>query len=174
MDIFLELLKYILPALIVFLTTFYIVRKFFENDQKQKKFELMTANQKITTPIKLQAYERIILFLERISPESIIMRINTSGMNVKMLQEALHEAIRAEFEHNLSQQVYISPKAWEMVKNAKGNLLKLINTVADSIDGKSPSINLSQAILEKVIEMKKSPVYDAIEYVKSEVQEIIK
>ena len=174
MEILLEVSKYILPAVIVLLATIFIIKKFFDNDQKQRKFEQMVENQRITTPIKLQAYERIILFLERISPESIIMRVNKPGINVKTLHEFLLETIRAEYEHNLSQQMYVSSKAWEMVKNAKGNLIQMINSVADNLEDKSPSINLSQAILQKVIEMKKSPVYDAIEYLKGEVQEIIK
>ena len=174
MEIILELVQIIVPSLIVFLTAYYIIKRFFENQEKQRKYELLSANSKVIIPVRLQAYERIILFLERISPDSIIVRLAQNVKTSKELQTELVNTIRAEYEHNLSQQIYISSKAWEMVKNAKGNLTKLINTVAEGVDDKASPLTLSQAILEKVIEIKKSPVYDALEYIKAEVQEVIK
>jgi len=173
MELFLELLKITIPSLIVFLTAYYIIKKFFENQEKQRKLEQLNESAKITTPIRLHAYERVILYLERISPDSIIMRLNQNVKTSKELQTELLNNIRSEFEHNLAQQLYISSKGWEMVKNAKGNLIKLINTVSEGVDGKSSPLTLSQAVLEKVIEMKKSPVYDAIEYLKQEVKEML-
>jgi len=172
MDVVLEILKYVLPALIVFFTTFYIIKKFFENEDKKRKVDIMVENQKTITPIKLQAYERLILFLERISAESLIMRVNKTTMSCRDLQTELLSNIRAEFEHNLSQQIYISSKAWEIIKNAKSNMVKLINQVSDNVDNKAPSIKLSQGILEKVIDIKKAPTFDAIEFLKKEVQTI--
>lgn len=169
----LEVLKYILPSLVVFFTAFYIIRKFFEREEKRFRMEILMNNQKTITPIRLQAYERMILLLERISPESLIMRVNKPNLKSSELQAELLGNIRAEFEHNLSQQVYISTDAWEMIKNARSNMVKLINSVSDSIDMTAPSIKLSQGILEKVIEMKKAPTFDAIEYIKKEAREII-
>jgi hypothetical protein len=173
MTTLLEILKYILPALIVFFTCFYIINKFFKNEEEKRKLDIIVKNHKLITPIKLQAYERLILLLERISPESLIMRVNKSKMNCMDLQAELLNTIRAEFEHNFSQQLYISSKAWENIKNARGNMIKLINTVADSVDQKESSLKLSQGILEKVIDMKKTPTYDAIEFLKKEMQEVI-
>lgn len=167
-----EILKYTIPSLIVFLTSYYVIRKFFENEESKRKYDMALANDKIITPLRLQAYERIILFLERISPESLIMRVNKSNMKSKELQTELLNNIRSEFEHNLSQQVYISQQAWEVTKNAKANMIKLINSVADGVDNHSPSLQLNQAILERVIDMKKSPTYDAIEFVKKEIQQV--
>jgi len=166
----LEILKYTLPSFIVFLTAYFIIKKFMDNESKKRAFEISSMNSELITPVRLQAYERLALFLERISPEFLIMRTNQPGMTAKQLQTELLSVIRSEFEHNLSQQIYISNKAWEVVKNCRANLLKIINTSADVVSPDSPSISLSKTILEKIMDMEKSPTDEALEYIKNEIQ----
>ena len=169
---FLEILKYTLPALIVFLTSYLIIRKFLENDRKLKKIDLLYKNDQYLLPVRLQAYERLVLFLERISPESLLMRINRHGMTSKQLHSELLAIIRAEFEHNLTQQIYVSREAWEIVKNARSNLVKIINEAAKSVEPDSPSLKLSQTILEEIIDKEASPVDVAIDFIKKEIKEL--
>jgi hypothetical protein len=166
----LEILKYTLPSLIVFLTAYLIIRKFIDNEIKKRAFDLSSMNNDLITPIRLQAYERLALFLERISPEFLIMRTNQPGMTAKQLQTELLVVIRTEFEHNLSQQIYVSQKTWEIIKNCRGNLLKIINSSAAVVSPDSPSINLSKAILEKIMDMDQSPTDEALAYLKKEIQ----
>lgn len=166
----LEVLKYTVPSFIVFITAYFIIRKFIDNEIKKRMFEQATKNQEMITPVRLQAYERLSLFLERISPEFLIMRTNQPGMSSKQLQQELLSVIRSEFEHNLSQQIYISDKAWEIVKDCRGNLTKIINSSAEVIKPDSPSINLSKTILEKIMDMEQSPTDEALEFLKKEVQ----
>ena len=165
---FLEILKYILPSLVVFFTAYLLINKFINNDQQKRKLEIILNNQKIITPIKLQAYERLILFLERISSESLIVRVHHQGMTSKQLHIALLSTIRAEFEHNISQQLYITSQAWELVKASKENMIKLINDCAVNTNPKSSSIELSRTIIEKVMEKTKSPTSVAIDFLKKE------
>ena len=143
---------------------------FYQRDKERHRLELATKNQKIITPVRLQAYERVVLFLERVNPESLIMRVNRQGMTCRQLQNEMIANIRAEFEHNLSQQVYLSSESWELVKSARSNLIKIINSCAQKVEPESPSINLSKGILEFMIEMEKSPVAVALEYIKKEVK----
>jgi hypothetical protein len=117
---FADILKITIPALLVFLAGYLALSAMIRNDANRRRLELMLNNQKVTLPLRLQAYERLTLFLERISPESLIVRVNKAGMSAQKLQTALLESIRAEWEHNLSQQLYVSHEAWELVKNAKG------------------------------------------------------
>jgi hypothetical protein len=166
----LEVLKYTVPSFIVFITAYFIIRKFIDNETKKRVFEQATRNQEMITPVRLQAYERLALFLERISPEFLIMRTNQPGMSSKQLQQELLSVIRSEFEHNLSQQIYVSAKAWEMVKNCRGNLTKIINSSMEVIKPDSPSINLSKTILEKIMDMEQSPTDEALEFLKKEIQ----
>ncbi|MFZ2340587.1 MAG: hypothetical protein WAW07_12810 [Bacteroidales bacterium] len=168
-----DILKITLPALIVFLTAWIIIRNMIRNDQEKRRQEVILQGSRNITPIKLQAYERIVLFLERISLESLLMRVSTPDMTASQLQSALLTAIRSEFEHNLSQQIYMSPQAWEVVRNARSNTIKMINNEAERIKGDAPGIELSRLLLGKVIEIEHEPTRTAIDFIKSEVGRMI-
>jgi len=170
---FAEILKIVLPALMVFLAGYLALRAMIRNDADRRKTELMFNNIKITLPLRLQAYERLILFMERISPESIIVRMSKKGMLASDLQTALLGAIRAEWEHNLSQQLYVSNEAWEMVRNAKENIVKLVNISADRVNPNETALALSQKILETMVELDTNPVSYAVDFLKKEVKEIL-
>lgn len=170
--IFWEIIKYTVPALVVFLTVFYMLHAYFTDQEKKRKLKAVLNNSELITPIRLQAYERIILFLERISPDSLIMRVSEPGMSSKQLQTELLAAIRAEFEHNLSQQLYISAEAWENVKTARANTIKMINTAAENLAGNAPYLQLSAAILDLSVQEEKTPTALAIEFIKKEVQKL--
>jgi len=169
--LFADILKIVLPALLVFLAGYLALARLLRNDADRRKAERVFTNQRITTPIRLQAYERLVLFLERISPESMIVRVNQPGMNAQRLQTSLLSTIRAEWEHNLSQQLYVSNEAWELTRNAKGNVIKLINVCAEKVDPEDPSIIFSQKILELMVELEQHPTALAIEQLKKEVGE---
>jgi len=168
-----NILKITLPALIVFLTAWVILRNMIRNDEERRRQEVILQGNRTITPIKLQAYERIVLFLERISPESLLMRVSTPGMTVSQLQSALLTAVRSEFEHNLSQQIYMSPQAWEVVRNARSNTIKMINSEAERIKGDAPGIDLSKLLLGRVMEMEHEPSRTAIDFIKGEVGKMI-
>jgi len=168
METFLEIIKYTLPSLIVFITAYYILKAQLENNEKSRRFELKLENQKVITPIRLQAYERLILLLERISPETLIIRVTISGKSNKQLQKELLQSIRAEFEHNLSQQLYVSTGAWDIVINARESIVKQINTFALNVKPEDSAIELSKEILENQINIKHLPARLAIDYLKNE------
>ena len=167
-----EILKYTVPALIVFLAAYLVLRTMIKNDEQKRNLELNLANQKTILPLRLQAYERITMLLERISPESLIMRVNKPNMTSQQLQNELISTVRAEFDHNLSQQVYISHEAWEMVKKARANVIQLINTASDQIRPDASSLTLSKKILEIIMEHKVTAVSSALSFLKKEVQEL--
>ena len=169
--LFADILKIVLPSLLVFLAGYLAVARLLRNEADKRNAERILANQRISTPIRLQAYERLVLFLERISPESMIIRVNQPSMNAKTLQTVLLSTIRAEWEHNLSQQLYVSNESWELARNAKGNVIKLINVCAEKVDPEAPSIVFSQKILELLVELEQHPTSLAIEHLKKEVGE---
>jgi methylthioribose-1-phosphate isomerase len=169
METFLDIMLITIPSLIVFLTAWILLRNMIRNDQDKRRQELILQNSRTVTPIRLQAYERIVLFLERTSLESLLVRTNSPGMSAAQLHSALLNTIRAEFEHNLSQQIYMSQQAWEVVKNARSNAIKLINTEFEKVPETATSIEFSRHLLEKVMEIEKEPTKTAIEYVKNEI-----
>ncbi len=172
MNDLLEILKYILPSVVVLITAFVMLRIFFNNEEKRRKFELRLNYKESILPLRLQAYERLVLFLERISPDSLVMRISRSDFTVYQLQNELLNTIRSEYEHNLAQQTYISSSAWEMVKAAKNSMIKMVNESAMDFKADAKSMNLSKSLLENAMQLKISPVYSALEFLKKEVREL--
>jgi len=172
MNELLDILKYILPSLVVFVAVYFVLISFLENDSKKRIMEIKLANQKTITPIRLQAYERIVLFLERISPNNLILRVSRKEYNAFQLQSSLIKTIRGEFEHNLSQQLYISTPAWEIVKKTKEDIIKLINTAAASVNDDANANELAKKIIEMNFKNNKAIVFPAIEFIKKEVTHI--
>lgn len=168
-----EILKITLPALIVFLTAWLVLRNMLKNDQERRKQELILSTSRTVTPIKLQAYERIVLFLERISFDSLLLRVSSPGMTAHELHSALLTTIRSEFEHNLSQQIYMSPQAWEVVKNARGSLIKIINSEIEKLPPEATSMAYSRILLERIMELDKEPTRVAIDFIKAELSRMI-
>jgi hypothetical protein len=164
-----DILKITIPALIVFFTAWIILRNMIKNDQNKRDKEIILQNSRTIAPIRLQAYERIILFLERISLESLLVRVSTSEMSASQLHVALLNNIRNEFEHNLSQQIYMSSHAWEVVRNARSGMVKIINTEAEKLPPDSNGILLSKRLLDRVMELDKEPTRVAIDYIKAEI-----
>lgn len=172
METTLEILKYTLPAGIVFLTAFVLMRGLIRNNELRNQREIAESAGKTILPIRLQAYERLALLLERISPESLIMRVNKPGMGAKQLHAELLSSIRAEFEHNLSQQVYISNEAWERIRAARGNVINLVNAAADQVKEDASALTYSQKVFEQVLQLKTPPVQEALEFLKEEMREL--
>ncbi len=168
----LEILKYTLPALIVFATAFMLIRMNLQNEEKKRRHEMARDKKESTLPLRLQAYERLILFLERIAPEALVMRVGVQEMNVRQTLNELISSIRTEFEHNLVQQTYISSQAWEMVKAAKNNMIKIVTESAKDFKPSANGMQLSRQILEDAVESRENPVAPAIEYLKREVREL--
>lgn len=170
MDHLFEILKLILPALIVFLTSFYMIKKFLENDDKKRMAEMRQEGHKFVTPIRFQAYERMIIFLERISPESLLMRIHKPGMSSRQFQSELLHTIRTEYEHNLSQQIYVSNAGWELVKRSKEEVMKIINIASSKVNDNASGLDLSKVIFKILSELGKIPTQVAIDFLKKEIR----
>ena len=168
-----DILKITLPALLVLLTAWILIRNLLKNDQDKRKQELILQNSRTVVPIKLQAYERIVLFLERISLESLLVRISTPGTSAGQLHSGLLTTIRSEFEHNLSQQIYMSPQAWEVVRNARSNMIKIINSEFEKMPETATGMEFSKHLLETVMELEKEPTRVAIDFIKAELGRMI-
>ncbi len=142
-----------------------------DSQNRMKALELKFTNRKDMTPIRLQAYERIVLLLERITPSNLILRVHRQGMSARMLQAELLKAIRQEYDHNLSQQIYMSNNSWELTRNAKEETMKLINLSAGRLNDQGTGMELYQIILEATSKLEKLPTQIAIDYIKEEINE---
>lgn len=130
--------------------------------------------QKHLFPLTLQAYERIVLFMERIEPSNLVMRSKTNEMTAQQLHGTLLNNIREEYEHNVSQQIYVSDNAWNLTKQAKEETINIINLAANTIDTNGNSNDLTRAIFQKMMVLPKSPSQIALDYLKAEIKTVIK
>ncbi|MBL7692087.1 MAG: hypothetical protein JNM41_10870 [Flavipsychrobacter sp.] len=144
----LEILKYTIPAIVVLIATSTIVNKFIVAQHKRKQLAVFEGAQDVTLRLRLQAYERLALFVERISARQLIPRVYDGDMTVRDLQLAMTMSIRTEFEHNLSQQIYVSKNVWETVKGVKEQELNMINRISQSLNPEAPARDLHARILD--------------------------
>lgn len=166
-----DLLKIIIPAGIVLYAMFLTVKTMLQKQNEAKIIEIKAKNKEIVLPIRLQAYERMSLFLERISPDQVIKRVQTNDMNVAELQYLLLNEIREEYNHNLSQQVYMSDEAWKIIKNAKEELIMVVNQSAKDLEPESKSIELVKKIYEESLEKKIDSIEYGLSFLKNEIQQ---
>jgi predicted AlkP superfamily phosphohydrolase/phosphomutase len=123
-------------------------------------------------PVRLQAYERMTLFLERTSPQNLLVRINQPGLTARDFHKLLLEEIRSEYNHNASQQIYIGEEVWSTIKNAKEDLIIEINEAAQQVPSDAPSIELAKRIFEVALSKNVDPVGHALSELKKEIQRV--
>lgn len=173
MDKVLEILKYILPSLVVMTTAWVMVRYYFKSFMREQNRELLLQDRKKVLPLRLQAYERMTLFLERITVDSLLVREQESGLTNREFHQRLLILVRAEFEHNLAQQIYISSEAWSMIRGALDATLVLINKAALEVNPESNAVELSKKILELQAEQEYSAAQEALSFLKKEIKSVL-
>jgi len=159
--------------LVVFAITYYLIKTFLRREYMLKELELRTHNQKEVIPIRLQAYERLSLFLERINFNNLIQRVRAPGMSAKDLQISLISNIRQEFEHNMSQQVYVSSDSWDVINICKDEMVKIVNLVSASLPEEASGDDLSRALFDYLIKSEQVlPTQRALNTLKEEARNI--
>ena len=170
MEALVEFGKIILPAGAVLYAMYLTVRMFIRKEYDKRLIDIKLKNTEIVLPIRLQAYERICLFLERVMPKNLIVRLNSSDLSAAEFHQILLNEIREEYSHNLSQQVYMTEESWNLVKNAMEEIVMLINESAGDLDSEAKSIDLARRIFDKVYEKPQLNADVALTFIKEEIQ----
>lgn len=166
-DKILELIFYVLPALITGAVAYYFFKMHTDNEEGRRRYLIHKEAQKNALPLRLQAYERLTLFLERINPAKLLIRITPQSTNKFDYEEYLVSQIEVEYEHNLSQQIYISAESWDIITTAKNATIQMIRktNMSERIDSAQ---KLRETILQDLFD-KQSPSSVAIAHLKNEV-----
>ena len=143
----LEIIKVTVPALIVFLTVYLLFREFLKKQYQIQALEFRQKQQGVALPIRLQAYERLSLLVERISIPNLLFRLRAENSTAAALRVAMLLAVHQEFEHNVTQQVYISGKLWEILKAARQDTEGIINAIGEKVDPKAPAAEFAGTLL---------------------------
>lgn len=171
-----ELLSYMIIALIPAASVIYVVyimlKKQGEKEISALTMELKKERQASFIEPRVDAYQRAVLLMERITPNNLIMRMYDPGLSAKKFQTALLDNIRKEYEHNLAQQIFISLNGWEMVKSSKEETVKIINIAARQVGEEANATELSSKIFEIVAEVGELPTEITIKQLKGEIQSL--
>lgn len=166
-----ELLAYTLPALITGIIAYYFFNAHLKNEEGRRRYLLQKELQKEALPLRLQAYERMVLFLERINPAKLLIRIAPFSDDKNAYENFLIQQIEQEFEHNLTQQIYLSEDCWTVINTAKNTIIQNIrkSTMSEKVDS---SHKLREVILSDLLDKQPSS-YIAVSYLKTEVIQLM-
>lgn len=151
---------------------FLFLKKQSDKELTLLRTELHKQRQEFFLPSRLDAYQRSVLFLERIHPSSLILRAHDPKLNAMLFQAELVKSVRSEFEHNLAQQIFISTSTWEIIRNSKDEVVKLIHMAGSQMNEKSSSTELSEKIFEIIAQLEEFPTSIAVKIVKKEFQDL--
>ncbi|MFC3880639.1 hypothetical protein ACFOSV_10645 [Algoriphagus namhaensis] len=165
-----DILIIILPAGIVLYGMYLIVVSFLSKEREKMLVDLKTQNTQIILPVRLQAGERLCLLLERITPNNLVRRVNTSEVTAGALYGQLVHEVREEFSHNFSQQVYFSEETWEAVKMAVEDVITILNQSRQQVENDASGLDLAKHIFAISLDRKSDAIAFALRKVKSEIQ----
>ena len=172
MEEFLELLKYTVPSIITGVVAYIVIHKMIDQENKRHLMEVRKENLKYTTPVRLQAHERVLLLLERIDPVQVVNRVIKPGMTARNIQYEVIKDIKEEFNHNITQQLYVSKNTWDEVKKAKDDAFKLLTVVATKVETGADAMDFSRMLIQIQAEQEFYTSLSAIETVKKEITKL--
>lgn len=173
MTILEELLKLIIPAGLVLYGMYLTVRLMLERDAEKQRIDLKNRYAETVIPVRLQAYERITLFLERITPNNLLLRLGGQATTALEQQQLLLREIREEYNHNVSQQIYMSQTVWEQTQTAMNEVMALINGAAAEVAADAPALDVSKRIFDKILQQNLQPTAPALKALKEEAQTLM-
>jgi hypothetical protein len=172
MNVVFQTILLVVPSLFVIFAVYLMQHNFLqlENDKNQRLITL--ENRKISLPVRLQAYERLALLMERISPVALVLRISRPGLSVLQLQKEMVDAIHSEFEHNLSQQIYVSTDCWTMIKSAVEETIRLVHSTAGKLSPEQDAATFSALFMQNVLEQTHNHAEQALSVLRFEASQL--
>lgn len=173
-EVLLEVLKYVAPAGLVLGAVALVMREQRSRKESADRHKIYQKTFAHLVPLRLQAYERLIIYIERIGLESLLTRVDPQGKNVRIFQQQLTAEVREEYSHNIAQQLYIKSETWEEVAAAKERVIALINQVAKSLPPDAPAIELARRMLNEMVKSETTPTLAAHAALKQDVQSMFR
>jgi len=170
MELFIFLGILLVTAAALVYVVYLFLKKQGEKELIYLQGELKKQRQEYFLPTRLEAYQRAILLMERIHPNSLVMRLHNPGLPAKALQIEFIKSIREEYDHNVAQQLFVSPEGWQMIKNSKEDIIKLINAAGEQMSPTATGLDLSSKIFEMLAQLKQLPSEVTVEFLKKEFQ----
>ena len=173
------ILLIILAVAVVIFGFWFIQHSQYKNEERKRQWELRRESQKSVSPIRLRAYERLALLLERTKPEHMLMELRAKEPNalatwtVPQLQQYLLQTIRAEFDHNQSQQVYVSDEVWDMIVDARDQTAAFVISMVAQIPQNANAQVYATTLLTAYASNGTTPTDKALEALKDEAKTLM-
>ena len=174
MDIYpylMDVAKYFVSGMAVIGATYYIVKPHLERADKIQLLEFRKTLSNQTLPLRLQAYERVVLFIDRVNPANMLIRLNGAAFSAAELHAMVMEDIRAEYQHNATQQIYVSSRAWGVVRRVKDDTMSIITNAVKGLPDNATGMELSRTVLMHLSALEDSPYEIALEVVRRDMEE---
>ncbi len=159
-------------GILVVLVAYLLLRGDIQQYFRWKNLEYQKEARSALQPLKLQAYERLILFIERIHPPQLFLRLHEQGIGLHQFQSVLLQEIRAEYQHNVTQQLYVSDRAWKVVKKLTEDTIAMVNNVAQGLPEDSTGLALSQKILQHLATLENDPYQLTLDLIKNDIHQL--
>ncbi len=161
---------YLLPAIVVGVIAYFFFKGHTANEEGRRRYLVQKEAQKQVLPLRLQAYERITLFLERIDLTKLLVRVKPFSDSKDDYENLLVKSIEQEYDHNLTQQIYVTPECWNLINAAKNATIHIVRQGA--MHEKDGNVDKMRAYLLQNFMEEISPSQKALAYVKNEVSEL--
>ncbi len=164
-----EVIGYTIPALVVLAATWLVMHKFYKAEEQKRLWEMKRAAQKEISPIRMRAYERLSLLLERTTPAHMLMDMPLQELTVLELQQRLLRTIRQEYDHNLSQQIYVRDK----IIHARDEMGAFVTTMAPNLPKEATSLDYAKALITAYNTNGETPNGIALSALKEEARKLL-
>jgi hypothetical protein len=168
----LDIAKYTIAGIGIVSIAFYLGKPYLERDEKLQILEFRKSLNAQTIPLRLQAYERLVLFIERINPASMLLRLNATAYSAQELQALIAEDIRGEYQHNITQQIYVSTRAWAVLKHAKDDTLNIVNNAVKTLPQNASGLELGKTILNYLAQLEDDPYEVAVSRLRKDLEDL--
>ncbi len=168
----LDIVKFTIAGLGVVWIAFYLLRPYLDRSESMQLVELRKTISSQTLPLRLQAYERVVLFIERINPSNLLIRLNNPDYSAAELYMLIVAELRNEYQHNVTQQIYVSTNTWAIVKRLKDETLGVVNNAIKGLPEDATGLDLSKTILTQISQSENNPYDIGLGLIRKELEEL--
>ena len=175
MNVKLILINLIVLSLGIFgslMAVYYVIKGDIQRFFNLKTIELNHAHSVSLLPLRLQAHERLIIFIDRINPANLLIRLHQQGIGIKELQNLVINDIKSEYQHNITQQLYINATSWQVIRKLKDDTIAMINNAVSALPESVSGIDLSKKVLQHMASIPENPYDLTIDHLKKDIQEL--
>jgi hypothetical protein len=165
-----DILKFTLAGIGTVYAAFYLIKPYLDKAESIQLMELKKTISNQTLPLRLQAYERVVLFIERVNPASMLVRLHGTGLSAAELYAIIANEIRNEFQHNITQQIYVSARAWTVVTRVKDDTLSVVTNAVKALPETATGLDLSKTVLAHLSHLQDNPYDIALKIVREDME----